>query len=129
MVELIHYQSPKECHGETEVDSIVSTTPFWFKQTEGGWNFLDGDGNDYFRLLEDGKWFYYSMESYPNSEDDREKCVRKARSRLNERKYSIPWNNCEHFVTEILSGEKYSSQVGVVAYGIHFAKSNVCVIS
>lgn len=51
--------------------------------------------------------------------------IRRAESRLNEKKYNLVFNNCEHFATSCKTGKHYSEQVDHVSG--KFAGSGVVV--
>lgn len=53
----------------------------------------------------------YKIVSHPNRDYSRAESVRRATSRLGEDAYSIPGNNCEHFVNWCIEGDHTSSQV------------------
>lgn len=70
------------------------------------------DSAELLEELQEGDWYIVKDPEYPHTEEDRDKAVRRAEDRLAEKKYSLLFNNCEHFVTEVLKpGRGESEQV------------------
>ena len=51
-----------------------------------------------------------SHRKYPQSETDRDTAVDDAERMVGEMNYKLLFHNCEHFVTEILTGKAWSTQ-------------------
>ena len=74
---------------------------------------VDGLGRT---LIETG-WFRVDLPAYPKSQAQRQERVDLARDNIgNHEKYNIYKYNCEHFVSDVLLGEKTSKQVDIVKY-------------
>ena len=73
-------------------------------------DFLTGN-KDYYRQLAKGYWYLVKDSRYPVNEEEADDAWRRAEARRGEKEYNLLFNNCEHFVTEILTGQGSSEQV------------------
>lgn len=55
-------------------------------------------------------------ENYPKTAQQRRKALDRAQSRIGEHRYQLSINNCEHFVTFVLTGKPYSKQLENSSY-------------
>lgn len=95
--------------------TVIETFIRFKKDASGNWVYVQRRGEDntkdYFVYLKDGKWYAIKGENYPQSEEERDDAVIRARQYINKEEYSFLTNNCEHFVTEVLMGKGISYQV------------------
>lgn len=111
-ISFIHYRQPD--NEQSDDWAVVEEDLLVFQRDASSCKFeLIKDPCNYFDLLERGKWWQIDHPKYPKHEYDRDEAVHRARQRRGEREYNIVSNNCEHFVTEILTGSKRCDQVGV----------------
>ena len=82
---------------------------FKFDTNKGG-AFLKGN-KDYYNRLAQGDWYLVKDSRYPVNEEEADDAWRRAEARIGEKEYNLVSNNCEHFVTEILTGQGSSEQV------------------
>ena len=82
---------------------------FKFDTNKGG-AFLERN-KDYYNRLAQGDWYLVKDSRYPVNEEEADDAWRRAEERIGETEYSLLFNNCEHFVTECLTGQGSSEQV------------------
>ena len=75
---------------------------FKFDTNKGG-AFLKGN-KDYYNRLAQGDWYLVKDSRYPVNEVEADDAWRRAEARIGEKEYNLLFNNCEHFVTECLTG-------------------------
>lgn len=84
------------------------------KQTSGGWKQIGGDYDGYFESLMKGEWQRVVDFGYPQDEEKRDDAVTRARQKIGQGEYHFLFNNCEHFVTRMLTGQGISDQLNRV---------------
>ena len=74
------------------------------------------NGQHEFEYLRDGQWTMIQDGDYPQTEKQHNEAWERAENHPG-RKYNVAEYNCEHFVTEVLTGKKRSHQVKAVVTG------------
>jgi len=69
----------------------------------------------------EGKIFRVKRDSYPTSREERISARKRAEARVGELSYKASLNNCEHFVTEVLTGKATCHQLGCAGLKIFAA--------
>ena len=90
---------------------LVRNISFIFDVNSG--RLLDGHNaaqEEEFNYLKYGCWTMVKDRAYPQSEQDRKNCWKKAK-RYKSKKYHAVGYNCEHFVRGMLTGDASSKQV------------------
>lgn len=80
--------------------------------TKGVRDISPSELNQFLQFLDPTK-----IEKCPGDENNRNKAVRRAISRIGEKAYSYVTNNCEHFKNYVHYGEHRSEQVNAVVTG------------
>ena len=68
------------------------------------------DTANLFPDLEAGNWRVINHPDYPKTDDEKKAAVECARASIRKGDYHLLFNNCEHFVTEVLTGKGRSRQ-------------------
>lgn len=61
--------------------------------------------------IESKKLYVIEAPDYPKSDDEKKKAAERFEERKDESAYSLAWNNCEHLVSYILTGNPFSEQI------------------
>ena len=79
----------------------------------GNGTFLEGD-RVFYEYLEKGRLNLVIDTKYPTEEADLDDVWRRAEDRIGERNYWTLFYNCEHFITELLTGKPTSKQINLL---------------
>ena len=61
--------------------------------------------------IDAGKLYFIDNPNYPKTDEEKRKAKCRCHERLNENSYALAYNNCEHLITFILTGNPYSEQI------------------
>lgn len=63
------------------------------------------------KAISDGILYFIDNPDYPKTEEQMTKVKCRCKERLGEKAYAVAYNNCEHLVTFIMTGEPLSEQI------------------
>lgn len=105
-VNIIHYSLiPQQGHQVRRIQFKFSSI--------GNGTFLEGD-RVFYEYLEKGRLNLVIDTKYPTEEADLDDVWRRAEDRIGERNYWTLFYNCEHFITELLTGKPTSKQINLL---------------
>lgn len=63
--------------------------------------------------IENGNLYFIEKPDYPKTIKEKEKAIQRLLARVGETAYGVSYNNCEHFVSYILTSNAYSEQIEI----------------
>ena len=128
-IQIRHY-AIKEDSTSSRGGCIVQSGEFEVIRGRLSENYSFANCRQLFAELNGGEWTMRRYKDYPKTEIGAEKAWARAAHRLGEDEYSLLRNNCEHFVTKVLSGKAECVQINNVSGSSSSGppKSEVCVI-
>lgn len=96
---------------KSQTNAVIAEDRLEFHMKGSGRYDVYEDTYGCFKDLNSGRWSLIFHKSYPETEEERDEAVERAKARIGEREYSLFMNNCENFVTQCLTESSISRQV------------------